>query len=83
MGYPLYFVNILGVAQLLGVGALLVPRHGTVKEWAYAGFGFIYIGGFISHFVSGDGLEALEPLALFAILVASYVTRPAQRRARQ
>ena len=79
MGYPIYFLNILGVAQLLGAIALLVPRRATIKEWAYAGFGITYISGFISHMVSGDGPEALEPLIVFALLAASYVTRPAAR----
>src|SRR5215831_19258760 len=62
MGYPIYFLTILGVAQILGACALVVPRRATVKEWAYAGFGITYVSGFISHLVSGDGAEALEPL---------------------
>ena len=79
MGYPIYFLNILGVAQLLGACALLVPGRGTFKEWAYAGFGITYISGFISHIVSGDGPEALEPLVVLAVLTVSYLSRPAGR----
>jgi hypothetical protein len=79
MGYPVYFLNILGVAQLLGAFALLVPGRVTVKEWAYAGFGITYISGFISHVVTGDGPEALEPLVVFTVLTMSYLTRPAGR----
>ena len=80
MGYPAYFVNILGVAQLLGACALLVPGYVTFKEWAYAGFGFIYLGGAISHWVSGDGAESLEPLVLLIVLAASYLARRVRRR---
>jgi hypothetical protein len=82
MGYPIYFLNILGVAQLLGALALLIPGRATIKEWAYAGLGFTYIGGSISHLVSGDGFEALEPLVIFALLVGSYITRPSSRGGR-
>jgi hypothetical protein len=79
MGYPPYFMQILGVAQLLGAIGLLVPRRPTINEWAYAGFTFTYIGGCISHLASGDGAkEALQSLLLLAILAASYFTRPAR-----
>jgi len=80
MGYPSYFVNILGVAQLLGASVLLLPVFVNLKEWAYAGFGFIYVGGAISHLVSGDGAESLEPLVLLLVLAASYLGRMARRR---
>jgi hypothetical protein len=76
MGYPIYFLNILGAAQLLGALALLAPVRATVKEWTYAGFGITYVSGFISHLASGDGAEALQPLIMFALLAASYLTRP-------
>ena len=76
MGYPPYFLRILGVAQLLGAIGLLLLRRPTVNEWAYAGFTFTYIGGCISHLVSGDGAEALQPLLLLGLLATSYLTRP-------
>lgn len=40
LGYPLYFLNIIGTWKLLGVIAILIPRFKLVKEWAYAGFFF-------------------------------------------
>jgi hypothetical protein len=80
MGYPGYFVTVLGVAQLLGACVLLAPAPLGVREWAYAGFAFTYLGGSISHLASGDGPEALEPLALLGVLTISYVTRPVGRR---
>ena len=80
LGYPPYFSNILGVAKLLGVCALLVPGYALVKEWVYAGFAFVVLSAFYSHFQSGDGLLSLDPLVVFAMLVTSYLTRPAQRR---
>jgi uncharacterized membrane protein YphA (DoxX/SURF4 family) len=80
LGYPAYFANLLGVAKLLGVCVLLVPRWVRLKEWAYAGFGITILSASYSHLLSGDGLLALEPLITLAALAASYVLRPADRR---
>jgi hypothetical protein len=33
LGYPLYFLKILGTAKLLGVAALLFDRLKLLKEW--------------------------------------------------
>ena len=33
LGFPVYLMTILGVAKLLGVVALLVPRWPILKEW--------------------------------------------------
>jgi hypothetical protein len=80
LGYPAYFANLLGVAKLLGVGALLAPGRVRLKEWAYAGFAITIISAAYSHLFSGDGLKALEPLATLAALAVSYWTRPVDRR---
>jgi DoxX-like family len=77
--YPQYFRFILGVAKALAVLALLSPRLPLVKEWAYAGLTFTWIGAFVSHSVAGDG-KAILPVALLALLAVSYATRPASRR---
>jgi hypothetical protein len=80
LGYPAYFANLLGVAKLLGVCALLVPGLPRIKEWAYAGFAITIISAAYSHLLSGDGLMALEPLITLAALAASYWTRRGDRR---
>ena len=54
LGYPLYFLYIIGVWKILGVIAILIPRFKLLKEWAYAGFFFVMTGAFISHLASGD-----------------------------
>jgi len=80
LGYPPYFSNLLGAGKLVGVCVLLAPGLVKLKEWAYVGFGITVLSACYSHFLSGDGLLALEPLATFAALAISYVTRPASRR---
>jgi hypothetical protein len=37
LGYPSYFLVLLGTWKVLGAVALLVPRRPLLKEWAYAG----------------------------------------------
>jgi hypothetical protein len=80
LGYPAYFSNLLGIGKAAGVFVMLAPGMVKLKEWAYAGFGIVVLSATYSHFSSGDGLMALEPLATFAALVVSYITRPASRR---
>jgi hypothetical protein len=81
LGYPPYFMTILGTAKLLGVVALLVPGRPLLKEWAYAGFAFNLLGATASHIGVGDPVsEIAGPVILFAIATLSYLARPADRR---
>ena len=66
--------------KVLGAGALLAPRMGLVKEWAYAGFGFTFLGAAASHLAVGKEKEAVSPLVTLLVLAASYVTRPPERK---
>ena len=81
LGYPLYFMTILGSAKLLGVAALLAPGRPLLKEWAYAGFAFNMLGATASHASTGDPLsETIRPAAVLVLGAASYLLRPAARR---
>jgi hypothetical protein len=80
LGYPSYFPNILGVFKILGALALLLPRFPLLKEWAYAGFTFTFIGAFVSHVAINQSREAIMPVIALLLLVASYFTRPLSRR---
>ena len=70
LGYPEYFANILGVGKVVGLIVFLAPGMPRFKEWAYAGFSITVLSACYSHFSSGDGLLALEPLLTFVALVA-------------
>jgi hypothetical protein len=81
LGYPVYFLTILGVWKLLGVVALLIPKFPLVKEWAYAGFFFAMSGAVFSHVASGNSVKDLFPSLLLLILtVISWYFRPANRK---
>jgi len=82
LGYPVYFLYILGIWKILGVIAILVPKFKLVKEWAYAGFFFAMTGALVSHLAVAD--YALKSIlgpsfqALFVVL--SWYFRPASRK---
>jgi uncharacterized membrane protein YphA (DoxX/SURF4 family) len=81
LGYPSYFLVILGVWKLLGALALLAPRFPRLKEWAYAGVFFADTGAIASHLVVGYRLEELTILVPLTVLtVVSWWLRPPSRR---
>ncbi|MGZ3873916.1 MAG: DoxX family protein [Mucilaginibacter sp.] len=82
LGYPLYFLYILGTWKILGVIAILLPRFKLVKEWAYAGFFFAMTGALVSHLASGDyAIKAiLGPFTQTIFIILSWYLRPADRR---
>jgi hypothetical protein len=81
LGYPVYFITLLGIWKILGVIAILAPRFPLLKEWAYAGFFFAMSGALFSHIASGDPVsEMLPALLLLVLTVVSWHFRPANRK---
>ena len=81
LGYPVYFLTILGIWKILGVVALLIPKFPLLKEWAYAGFFFVMTGAVFSHLAGGDGgKEYFGPVLLLILTVVSWYFRPADRK---
>lgn len=82
LGYPVYFLSIIGTWKVLGVIAILVPGFTLVKEWAYAGFFFVMTGAFISHLASGDHSISgiIGPFMQTIFIILSWYCRPANRR---
>ena len=72
--YPPYLLEIIGTAKVLGGIALVTPKFPRLKEWAYAGFVFDFIGAIWSHFYVqglGEGIRILVPLS---VLMVSYIS---------
>jgi hypothetical protein len=81
LGYPVYFLTLLGTWKILGVIAILVPRFPLVKEWAYAGFFFAMSGAVYSHLAMGDAaISFFGPGLLLALTLVSWYFRPANRK---
>jgi uncharacterized membrane protein YphA (DoxX/SURF4 family) len=81
LGYPVFFLTIIGVWKLLGAVAVLIPNFKLVKEWAYAGFFFAMTGAIISHFAADDAAkEFFGPTLLLILTIVSWFFRPENRR---
>ena len=71
LGFPVYFMLILGSAKLLGAVALVAPVGNRFKEWAYAGFTFTFVGATSTHIITNT--PWISPVVFLVLLVASYV----------
>ena len=81
LGYPAYFMSILGVWYVSAGIVLLAPRLPRLKEWAYAGLVFNYTGAAASHIWVGDGADKLVgPVIFLGLTAASWALRPPARR---
>ena len=81
LGYPIYFITLLGVLKILGVVAVLIPKFPLLKEWAYAGFFFTMSGAVFSHIVMHNSMnEIFPPLLLLILTVVSWYFRPLDRK---
>lgn len=81
LGYPAYFLTLLGAWKLLGAGAVLLPGWPRLKEWAYAGFFFAMSGAIFSHIAAGEAPTAVLPALLLLVLtLVSWYFRPASRQ---
>jgi uncharacterized membrane protein YphA (DoxX/SURF4 family) len=80
LGYPLYFIVLLGVWKVLGTLAILAPRLPRLKEWAYAGIFFDLTGASVSHAASGSSAgNVVGPAILAVVVIASWALRPESR----
>jgi uncharacterized membrane protein YphA (DoxX/SURF4 family) len=82
LGYPPYFLVILGIWKLLGAVALVIPGFPRLKEWAYAGVLFDLTGAVASLWASGliSADTAAYPIAMTGVAIASWALRPPSRR---
>jgi len=82
VGYPVYFLVILGVWKFLGSIAIIIPRFPRLKEWAYAGVVFNLTGALASNLASGvtDAGTLAYLLLMMGVTATSWAQRPASRR---
>jgi uncharacterized membrane protein YphA (DoxX/SURF4 family) len=80
LGYPLYFLRIIGVWKLLGGIVLLIPGYPRLKEWAYAGIFFELSGAAASWWMHEHNMgEAVTPTILAVVALVSWALRPQNR----
>lgn len=59
LGYPVYFIQFISVAKVLGAIAILIPAFGRIKEWAYAGLFFDLAGAIFSGVASAGKFDPM------------------------
>ncbi len=75
IGFPLYIMNLIGILKIAGAITLLVPKYPRLKEWAYAGFVFDFVGAAWCHFAVqgfGQGVRLVIPLTVVSISYFTY-----------
>jgi hypothetical protein len=71
LGFPIYFMVILGLAKGVGAVALIAPVADRFKEWAYAGFTFTFVGAIWTHLATST--PWVSPAIFLALLALSYI----------
>lgn len=74
LGYPLYLQALLGVFKVLGGVAILQNKFRLIKEWAFAGFTFSFIGAAASWAIIGGPVAfVIIPLVMLALMIGCYL----------
>jgi uncharacterized membrane protein len=76
LGIPRWLGLEISIGQLVGLVLLIVPAiPARVKEWAYVGFGIMYISAGVAHITMGDPLNnTIMAIVFFGLLLASYIS---------
>lgn len=81
LGYPTYFISLIGIWKMLGIIAILIPGFKLLKEWAYAGLFFTMTGAVISHIASNDiHAQIVAPIVFSIFTILSWYLRPVSRK---
>ena len=83
LGYPLYFLRIIGFWKVLGGIVLLLPGYSRLKEWAYAGIFFELSGAAASWLAYEHNVqEAVVPMILASLVLISRLLLPSSHSSR-
>lgn len=72
LGLTPKLLPFIGAAKILGVIALLIPGFPRIREWAYAGFVFDFIGAAYLWISVGNPGEAGGPIVGLVLCLLSY-----------
>ena len=74
---PRYLGLEVSIGQLIGLVLLIVPAvPARFKEWAYVGYGIMYLTALNAHLAVGDAFVpyGIMPIVFFALLLTSYIS---------
>lgn len=74
VGIPRWLGLEISIGQLIGLVLLIVPAvPARIKEWAYVGFGILYISAVVAHIAINDPLgNTIMAIVFFGLLLVSY-----------
>ena len=74
LGIPRWLGLEVSIGQLIGLVLLIIPAvPARLKEWAYVGFGILYITATVAHIAVGDPLNnTIMAIVFFILLLVSY-----------
>ena len=74
LGYPPYFIVLLGIAKISGVIVLLIPNKlNWLKEWVFAGLTYDVIFAFASNYATANYFDALTAIVALILIISTYV----------
>ena len=76
VGIPRWLGLEISIGQLIGLVLLIVPAvPARFKEWAYVGFGIMYLSAINAHIAVGDPLgNTIMAAVFFGLLLISYIS---------
>lgn len=76
VGIPRWLGLEISIGQLIGLVLLIVPTvPARLKEWAYVGFGILYISAAVAHIAISDPLSnTIMAIVFLGLLLASYTS---------
>ena len=76
LGIPRYLGLEVSIGQLIGLVLLIIPAvPARFKEWAYVGFGIMYLTAMNAHISVGDPMgNTIMAIVFFGLLLVSYTS---------
>ncbi len=76
VGIPRWLGLEISIGQLIGLVLLIVPAvPARFKEWAYVGFGIMYLSAINAHIAVGDPISSsIMAVVFFGLLLTSYIS---------
>ena len=76
LGIPRWLGLEVSIGQLIGLVLLIVPAvPARFKEWAYVGFGIMYLTAVNAHISVGDPIgNTVMAIVFFGLLLVSYIS---------
>ena len=74
---PRYLALEVSIGQLIGLVLLIVPAvPPRIKEWAYVGYGIMYLTALNAHLSVGDAFVPFGVMCIvfFLLLISSYIS---------